>query len=109
MSRTTPAFIAPPQTPHVAIPERSDFGIAPGFVRRVGSAALDLAYVACGRFDAYWEYSVKPWDVSAGWLLVEEAGGRVTRIDGTPYSLHDTSQTLATNGRLHTPLVRLLK
>lgn len=78
-------------------------------VRRLGSAALDLAYVACGRFDAYWEYNVNPWDVSAGWLLVEEAGGRVTRIDGAPYRVDDPSQTLATNGRLHNPLSRLLK
>jgi myo-inositol-1(or 4)-monophosphatase len=52
---------------------------------------------------------VNPWDVSAGWLLVEEAGGRVTRIDGTPYRITDTSQTLATNARLHPALLRLLK
>lgn len=78
-------------------------------VRRLGSAALDLAYVACGRFDAYWEYSVHPWDVSAGWLMVEEAGGQVTRIDGKPYQITDTTQTLATNGNLHGALSRLLK
>jgi myo-inositol-1(or 4)-monophosphatase len=78
-------------------------------VRRLGSAALDLCYVACGRFDAYWEFNVNPWDVSAGWLMVEEAGGKVTGIDGSPYALSDTSRTLATNGRLHPAMVRMLK
>ena len=78
-------------------------------VRRLGSAALDLSYVACGRFDAYWEFNLKPWDVAAGWLLVEEAGGKVTRMDGTPALLSDTSQTLATNGRLHGVMEKLLR
>ena len=53
-------------------------------VRRLGSAALDLCYVAAGRFDGFWEQSLKPWDVAAGALIVEEAGGRVTGMDGTP-------------------------
>ena len=78
-------------------------------VRRLGSAALDLSYVACGRFDAYWEFNLKPWDVAAGWLLVEESGGKVTRLDGSPYRISDTSQTLATNGRLHRTMGKLLK
>lgn len=78
-------------------------------VRRLGSAALDLSYVACGRFDAYWEFNLRPWDVAAGWLLVEEAGGRVTRLDGSPYILGDTSQTLASNGLLHGSASRLLR
>jgi myo-inositol-1(or 4)-monophosphatase len=77
-------------------------------VRRLGSAALDLSYVACGRFDAYWEFNLRPWDVAAGWLLVEEAGGRVTRLDGSPYAINDTSQTLASNGLLHRSASRLL-
>ena len=51
-------------------------------VRRLGSAAADLAYVACGRFDAFWEYDLKPWDVAAGALLVKEAGGTVTDYKG---------------------------
>lgn len=70
-------------------------------LRRLGAAALDLAYVACGRFDAYWEFHIKPWDASAGWLLIEEAGGRVTDFRGRPYGLSDTSETLASNGLLH--------
>jgi myo-inositol-1(or 4)-monophosphatase len=56
-------------------------------VRRLGSAALDLAYVACGRFDGFWELKLHPWDVAAGWLLVEEAGGVVTRFAGEPFDL----------------------
>jgi myo-inositol-1(or 4)-monophosphatase len=57
-------------------------------VRRLGSAAIDLAYVACGRFDALWELKLHPWDVAAGALLVEEAGGIVTDFDGAPFDIH---------------------
>jgi myo-inositol-1(or 4)-monophosphatase len=56
-------------------------------VRRLGSAALDLAYVAAGRFDAFWEMKLAPWDVAAGTLLVIEAGGEVTRFDGSPFDV----------------------
>ncbi len=69
-------------------------------VRRDGSAALDLCYVACGRFDGFWEMKLKPWDIAAGWLIVQEAGGRVTGFDGTastPFR-HDI---LASNGLIH--------
>ncbi len=66
-------------------------------VRRAGSAALDLAYVACGRLDGFWEFNLNPWDTSAGVLLVQEAGGRVTHFDGSPFTL-DSRETLATNG-----------
>src|SRR3954467_5608525 len=55
--------------------------------RRLGSAALDLAYVACGRLDGFWEMGLRPWDVATGHLLVEEAGGAVTRFDGSPHRL----------------------
>jgi len=68
-------------------------------VRRAGSAALDLAYVACGRVDGFWEFHLNPWDTSAGVLLVEEAGGRVTRMDGSKFRL-DSSEVLATNGKI---------
>src|ERR1039457_5568605 len=68
-------------------------------VRRAGSAALDLAYVACGRLEGFWEFHLNPWDTSAGYLLVEEAGGRVTRFDGSRFRL-DSSEVLATNGRI---------
>ena len=66
-------------------------------VRRAGSAALDLAYVACGRLDGFWEFNLNPWDTSAGVLLVEEAGGKVSHFDGSPFTL-DSRETLATNG-----------
>ncbi len=69
-------------------------------VRRDGSAALDLANTACGRFDGFWEWDLNPWDVAAGTLLVTEAGGRVTRIDGTSPAL-DARSILATNVRIH--------
>ncbi len=69
-------------------------------VRRFGSAALDLAWVAAGRFDAFWERDLKPWDVAAGVLLVTEAGGKVTAVDGAPLDLHHPT-ILAANLELH--------
>lgn len=69
-------------------------------VRRAGAAALDLAYVAAGRLDGYWECKLKPWDVAAGKLLVEEAGGRVTNHKGEPYSIYD-HRILVSNGLIH--------
>ena len=76
-------------------------------IRRPGSAASDLAYTACGRFDAFYEINLKPWDMAAGWLLVREAGGRVTRIDGSPFDLH-TPSILASNTLLHSRMVTAL-
>jgi myo-inositol-1(or 4)-monophosphatase len=69
-------------------------------VRRTGSAALDLCYVACGRVDAFWEFGLHPWDVAAGALIVNEAGGRVTNADGSRLDIN-ARQILATNRRLH--------
>lgn len=66
-------------------------------VRRAGSAAIDLAYVACGRLDGFWEFELNPWDTSAGYLLVEEAGGTVTHFNGNKFTL-DSREVLATNG-----------
>jgi myo-inositol-1(or 4)-monophosphatase len=76
-------------------------------VRRTGSAALDLAYVAAGRFDGFWELKLMPWDTAASWLLVEEAGGAVTDLRGGPYNLY-SSNILASNGLLHAEMARLL-
>ena len=69
-------------------------------VRRAGSAALDLANVAAGRYDGFWEFNLNPWDTAAGVLIVQEAGGMVTRFDGTPFRL-DSREVLATNGLIH--------
>lgn len=76
-------------------------------VRRAGVASLDLACVAAGRFDGFWELQLKPWDVAAGVLLVEEAGGRVTDYAGEPMPL-DRGQILASNGRLHGAMKAIL-
>jgi len=74
-------------------------------VRRAGSAALDLCNVASGRFDGFWEFNLNPWDTAAGVLILEEAGGRVTRFDGQPF-LIDSRETLASNGRVHEALLK---
>lgn len=76
-------------------------------VRRCGAAAIDLAFVASGRFDAFYEADLKPWDTAAGWLLVEEAGGRVTGFDGAPYDFSNEG-ILASNGRVHEAMREVL-
>jgi myo-inositol-1(or 4)-monophosphatase len=76
-------------------------------IRRFGSAALDLCYVACGRFDGYFEQNLKPWDTAAGYLIAEEAGARVTDFSNAPF-LVDKKEILATNGKIHTQMVSLL-
>jgi myo-inositol-1(or 4)-monophosphatase len=77
-------------------------------VRRAGAAALDLAYVACGRLDGFWEINLKPWDTAAGMLLVTEAGGAISDFSGKKYSPF-LSEVLATNGFIHEKLLTLLK
>jgi myo-inositol-1(or 4)-monophosphatase len=77
-------------------------------LRRDGSAALDLCYVAAGRFDGFWELKLKPWDVAAGGLIVEEAGGRTSDFSGNP-SKGDGRETLASNGLVHEQMLALLQ
>jgi myo-inositol-1(or 4)-monophosphatase len=77
-------------------------------VRRAGSAALDLAYTACGRIDAYWEFNLNPWDTSAGALLVLEAGGTITGFDGHPFRLN-SREVLATNGIIDREMIALFQ
>jgi myo-inositol-1(or 4)-monophosphatase len=77
-------------------------------VRRAGSAALDLAYVACGRFEAFWEFNLNPWDTAAGFLLVEEAGGRMGDFAGGPFKL-DSREVLGSNRLIHDELVGLFR
>ena len=76
-------------------------------IRRAGAAALDLAYVACGRLDGFYEINLQPWDTAAGWLLITEAGGQLSDFNGAPYSPFQP-HTLATNGLIHTALQNLL-
>ena len=77
-------------------------------VRRDGSAAIDLAYVACGRFDGFWEDGLKPWDVAAGVLLIEEAGGRVTDFTDGVLDIY-SPKVLASNGLVHDAMMRVLR
>lgn len=83
------------------------FTMAAQAVRRDGSAAIDLAYIACGRFDGFWENGLNAWDVAAGVLLIEEAGGRVTDFSGGPLNIY-TPKVLASNGLLHDAMMRVL-
>ena len=76
-------------------------------VRRDGSAAIDLAYVACGRFDGFWEDGLNPWDMAAGVLLIEEAGGRVSDFNDQPLSIY-TKRVLTSNGLVHEAMMRVL-
>jgi len=76
-------------------------------IRRCGSAALDLSYVACGRFDGFWELKLKAWDVAAGALIVTEAGGKVTDFEGGEFALQAPG-ILATNGRIHPDMLEVL-
>ena len=77
-------------------------------VRRAGSAALDLAYVAAGRLEGFWEFNLNPWDTAAGILLVEEAGGRVSNFAGGPFRLN-SEETLVSNGLIHGELVNIFE
>ena len=77
-------------------------------IRRLGSAALDLCYVARGIFDGFWEFGLGAWDIAAGMLICEEAGGRVTRFDGDPVRV-DEGEILATNGRIHKEMMQVLR
>ncbi len=76
-------------------------------VRRLGSAALDLCYVACGRFDGFWEENLAPWDTAAGWMIVQEAGGTISDFSSGAYSI-DKKEILATNGLIHQEMMALL-
>ena len=82
--------------------------VASQSLRRLGSAALNLSYLAAGRVDAYWATSVKPWDVAAGVLLVREAGGIMTAVDGTPFRLSEPKFAAAATPKLHAELVAIL-
>lgn len=77
-------------------------------IRRLGSAAIDLCWVACGRFDGFWEYNLSSWDVAAGYLIVQEAGGKITNFEGERYNVFE-KQTLATNGLIHDEMLSIIR
>jgi myo-inositol-1(or 4)-monophosphatase len=77
-------------------------------VRRLGSAAIDLAYVAAGRFDGFWEVRLNPWDISAGALLIEEAGGHVSTLAGGPFDSR-LGEIVASNGRIHDQMIEIIR
>ncbi|GAB4341136.1 MAG: inositol monophosphatase family protein [Candidatus Abyssubacteria bacterium] len=77
-------------------------------IRRAGSAALDLCYTAAGRFDGFWELKLHPWDVAAGALMVEEAGGKVTHFGGEPFNVY-SREILASNGKIHSQMADILQ
>ena len=78
-------------------------------IRRLGSAAIDLSYVAAGRFDAFWEVGLHAWDMAAGKLLIEESGGKVTHWNGSPHQIFCYDTLLASNGSLHPTMIEYLK
>ena len=78
-------------------------------LRRIGSAALDLAYVAAGRFDGFWEVSLHAWDYAAAKLILEEAGGQLTDFDGKPYTKFEEGPIVASNGILHDQMLKKIK
>lgn len=96
------------ENPRNNLAEYAAFSLRCRGVRRLGSAVLDLCYVAAGRLDGFWELRLDPWDLAAGALMVEEAGGRITDLGGGPFTLNKR-QIVASNGRIHPEMVELLK
>jgi myo-inositol-1(or 4)-monophosphatase len=85
----------------------SSFTMEAQAVRRDGSAALDLAYIACGRFDGFWEDGLNAWDIAAGVLLIEEAGGKVTDFEGGQLDIY-SPRVVASNGLVHQAMMGVL-
>ena len=96
------------ETRDTNLPEYGAFSLKARAVRRLGSAVLYLSWLAAGRLDGYWELRVGAWDVAAGSLFVEEAGGRVTNLQGGPLDL-DAPSIVATNGRIHEAMLGVLR
>jgi myo-inositol-1(or 4)-monophosphatase len=96
------------QNPDNAVGHFVNFLMEGRGLRRLGSAALDLSYIAAGRFDGFWEVNLNPWDMAAGVLFVQEAGGKVTDFSGVPSSIYN-KQVLATNGVIHDAMLQILK
>ena len=97
------------ERPEAYIPLFKAFMVASQGVRRMGAAALDLAWVACGRVDGFWEANLNSWDVAAGMFLVERAGGRATTYTGEIIDVHRPRTVVASNGRIHASMVQVLE
>lgn len=96
------------ENPGKCIEHFNNFLISARAVRRLGSASLDMCYLACGRFDGFWEVFLNPWDSAAGYLMILEAGGKVTDFAGRPYSIY-SEPILASNGRIHEQMMEILR
>ncbi len=96
------------ENPNKSIERFVNFLMAAQAVRRMGSAAIDLAYVAAGRYEGFWEVALNPWDMAAGILLVTEAGGTVTDFSGQKFSIYN-KEILASNGSVHQEMIQTLK
>ncbi|MBA4313138.1 MAG: inositol monophosphatase [Chlorobiaceae bacterium] len=96
------------ENPDHAVDHFVNFLMKAQAVRRLGSAALDLAYLASGRFDGFWEVALQPWDMAAGVLLLQEAGGVITNFSGTKFNLYE-KQLLASNGTIHNQMLDVIK
>ena len=96
-------------SPHNNMVELAAFLKETHGIRRAGSAALDLAYVAAGRLDGFWEFKLYPWDMGASRLLIEEAGGMVTQPDGQPVVMLEQLSLAVSNGRIHQQMLDVLK
>ncbi|MGD0338733.1 MAG: inositol monophosphatase family protein [Bacteroidota bacterium] len=93
--------------PFNAIEHFNNFVIEAQAIRRLGSAAIDLAYVACGRAEGFWEVQLHPWDIAAGVIIIREAGGTVTNFEGKPMNAY-TPNIVASNGKIHDEILRVL-
>ncbi|MBI3189851.1 MAG: inositol monophosphatase [Ignavibacteriales bacterium] len=96
------------ENPNHAVERFVNFLMKAQAVRRMGSAAIDLAYIACGRYDGFWEVALNPWDMAAGMLLVHEAGGKVTDFMGGDFSIYQ-KEILASNGIVQDEMISVLK
>ena len=94
-------------TPHNNLDHFARFALKAQGVRRTGSAALDLCYVAAGRFDGFWEVKLSPWDMAAGALIVREAGGRITDLRGNAHSIYQ-QELVSSNGRIHDEMLKVI-
>lgn len=106
-SAVATGFAPKPEIIEKNLPNFNNFMKEGFLIRRLGAAAIDLCYTACGRFDGFWEIGLSPWDIAAGSLIVQEAGGKVTQMDGAPFTVNSPT-ILATNGKLHDQMMKLL-